>query len=261
MKPATFIPGKKSGSLIAISFFIIVINSNHSVPEVASELPMERHISKDIAVKLTKFEVKEVYQEQFRKALSDYVFHSLAIESNIMAEAYYEQANPTIVWLIERWKNRTELYKSSARTKFKAIDSLAKSALVQPSKSYHVEDLEPLTKPQWRKTAKKEDNPLTVMLFVDSKSGTQEIFKDLYHNAMPQFRSEAGVITYQLSQLKEDATQFVTFEKFRNDEAFQYHLKFPPVKPIIDFLETNIENPPFQSGLHQLIEFAPLIRE
>jgi quinol monooxygenase YgiN len=178
-----------------------------------------------------------------------------------MAEAYYERANPTVLWLIERWKNRSELDNSSSCTQFKAIDSLGKQALVQPSKLYYVDDLEPLSKPQWRKTAKKEDSPFTVMLFVDSKSGTQKIFKEVYHTAMPQFRNEAGVVTYQLSQLKEDATQFVTYEKFRNEEAFQYHLKFPPVKPIIDFLETNIENPPFQSGLHRLIEFAPLIRE
>jgi quinol monooxygenase YgiN len=261
MKTATLIPNKKGGSLIVICFFIIVINSSHSVPEVISEAAMGQNINKDIAAKLTQFEVKQAYQEQFRKVLSDYVFHSLSIESNIMAEAYYERANPTVLWLIERWKNRSELDNSGSCTQFKAIDSLGKQALVKPSKFYYVDDLEPLSKPQWRKTAKKEDNPFTVMLFVDSKPGTQGIFKEVYHTAMPQFRNEAGVVTYQLSQLKEDATQFVTYEKFRNDEAFQYHLKFPPVKPIIDFLETNIENPPFQSGLHRLIEFAPLIRE
>ncbi len=62
------------------------------------------------------------------------------------------------------------------------------------------------------------------MLFVDAKAGTEANFKDVYHTAMPKFRSEPGVITYQLSQLEEDATQFVTFEKFRSNEAFQFHL-------------------------------------
>lgn len=215
---------------------------------------------KDV-VKLTRYEVKQDYQEQFRKALSNYVLHSLTIESNIMAEAYYEQKTPSVLWLIERWTNRTELDKYGTGVQFKTIEILVKEALLQPSKLFYAKDLEPLSKSQWRKTAKKEDHPLTVMLFVDTKSGTQETFKDVYHTAMPQFRSEAGVITYQLSQLKEDNTQFVTYEKFRSDGAFQYHLKFPPVKPVIDFLETNSEESPFQNGLHQLIEFTPLSRE
>ena len=94
------------------------------------------------------------------------------------------------------------------------------------------------------------------MLFVDSKVGTEANFKAVYHRAMPQFRSEPGVINYQLSQLEEDSSQFVTYEKFRNEDAFQYHLKFPPIQPVIDYLNTSIKKQPFQTGLHRLIEFA-----
>jgi len=78
---------------------------------------------------------------------------------------------------------------------------------------------------------------------------------------MPQFRSEPGVINYQLSQLEEDGTQFVTYEKFRNEDAFQYHLNFPPIQPVIDYLNTSIKKQPFETGLHRLIEFAPVIRQ
>ncbi len=99
------------------------------------------------------------------------------------------------------------------------------------------------------------------MLFVDAKQGTQHDFKAIYHKAMPQFRSEPGVVTYQLSEIEGDETKFVTYEKFRSDEAFQYHLKFPPIQPVIDYLNTSIKKPPFQDGIHNLIEFAPLTRE
>jgi quinol monooxygenase YgiN len=78
---------------------------------------------------------------------------------------------------------------------------------------------------------------------------------------MPQFRSEDGVVTYQLSQLEDDSTQFVTYEKFRSNEAFQFHLNFPPIRPVIDYLNTSIKKQPFQDGIHNLIEFAPLTRE
>lgn len=219
------------------------------------------HVNKDAATKMTQYEIKHPYHEQFRKVLRDYVHHSVNMESNIMSEAYYERDNPNLLWLIERWESRDELNKSNAGIYFKTIETLSKEALVQPSRLFYMEDLAPLSKHQWKTAPKKQDSPLTVMLFVDAKPGTQEAFKDIYHAALPQFRSEPGVITYQLSQLKDDDTQFVTYEKFRNDEAFQYHLKFPPIQPVLDYLETSIKKPPFQSGLHHLIEFAPLIRE
>ena len=79
--------------------------------------------------------------------------------------------------------------------------------------------------------------------------------------AMPEFRAEPGVVTYQLSQVVGKDTQFITYEKFRAEESLEEHLAFPPINPILDFLQTSITNPPFENGLHKLTEFAPLIRE
>lgn len=206
--------------------------------------------------KLTRFELKPAYSKQFRTAISKYVKQSLSEEGNIMAEAYYEKEHPSVLWLIERWTSNT------GSNKFrKTFESLATTALAKPAKVYTVKDLEPLTKQQWRKTARKQDQQLTVMLFVDAKKGTQQDFKRIYHQAMPQFRSEPGVVTYQLSEIEGDDTQFVTYEKFRSEEAFQYHLKFPPIQPVIDYLNTSIKQSPFQNGIRNLVEFAPLTRE
>lgn len=220
------------------------------------------HLSNnEIIAKFTKYEVKSGYEKQFQKVLANYVAQALTEEGNIMSEAYYEQDNPTVLWLMERWKNKEQLKDVAKSKQAKALVSLEKEALVQPSKTYYLKDLEPLTKEQWRKTAKKEDNQLIVVLFVDAKKGTQQNFKTIYHKAMPEFRSEPGVVTYQLSEIEGNETQFVTYEKFRSNDAFQYHLKFPPIKPVIEYLETSIQKPPFQNGLHNLIEFAPLTRE
>lgn len=131
----------------------------------------------------------------------------------------------------------------------------------KPERAIYIKDLEPISKQEWRRASKAEDKQLTIMLFVDAQKGTEENFKKVYHKAMPQFRSEPGVVTYQLSELKEDSSQFVTFEKFRSNDAFQYHLNFPPIQPVIDYLNTSIKKQPFQDGIHNLIEFAPLIRE
>ncbi len=200
--------------------------------------------NKEMTAKITRYEVKKEFQEKFQKAVSDYVLESLLNDSNIMSEAYFEQDNQNVIWLFERWANQKELDQFKSNSKSKAVIVLEKSALVKPAKVIFVTDLEPISKQEWRRTSKAEDN-----------------FKAVYHTAMPQFRSEPGVVTYQLSQLNDDKTQFVTFEKFRSNDAFQYHLNFPPIQPVIDYLNTSIKKQPFQDGIHNLIEFAPLTRE
>lgn len=208
---------------------------------------------------IIRYEVKNEYQAEFQKAISNYVHQSLLNENNMMSEAYFEQDNQTVIWLFERWNNQKDLDKF--RNNSNAVTALLKKALVKPEEIIHVKDLEPISKQEWRKRSRAEDKHLTIMLFVDAKSGTEENFKKIYHKAMPEFRSEAGVVTYQLSEFENDKTKFVTFEKFRSNDAFQFHLNFPPIQPVIDYLNTSIKKPPFQDGIHNLIEFAPLTRE
>lgn len=239
----------------------VVSGQNPPSAKAVGEAVPEELKHQQVTARLMRLEVKPGYQEQFRKAVSAYILEAISIESNIMAEAYYEKENQSILWIIERWISNDEWKKFSNNVQSKALMRLAAIALVKPLKSIHVKDLEPISKQQWRRAANKVDSQLTIMLFVDAKAGTQEIFKDVYHTAMPQFRSEVGVITYQLSVLEEDDTQFVTYEKFRSNEAFQYHLNFPPIKPVLDYLNSSIKKQPFQDGIHTLVEFAPLIRQ
>jgi quinol monooxygenase YgiN len=239
---------------LAAATLLLTLNSM----DTEEQHPIQLDNSK-VAARLIRYEVKPELQVVFRKAISDYILYSLNIESNILSEAYYEQDKPSVLWIIERWGNKTALDKISRSMQFKAIDSLSKNGLIQPVEMFYVKDLEPLSKQQWRNSAAKEDKPVTVMLFVDSKPGTENNFKEVYHTAMPQFRSEPGVINYQLSQFENDSTRFVTYEKFRSEDAFQYHLNFPPIKPVIDYLNTSIKQQPFQIGLHRLIAFASLL--
>ncbi len=236
---------------VATATLLLTLNSM----DTKEQQPLQPGNSK-IAVRLIRYEVKPEHQVVFRKAISDYILYSLNIESNILSEAYYEEDKPSVLWIIERWSGKTALDKISKGIQFKTIDSLSKNALIEPAEIFYVKDLEPLTKQQWRKSAGKEDKPVTVMLFVDSKPGTENNFKEVYHTAMPQFRNEPGVINYQLSQFENDSTRFVTYEKFKSEAAFQYHLDFPPIKPVLDYLNTSIKEQPFQIGLHKLTAFT-----
>lgn len=236
-------------------FTVLFMNSSLATAQKADQNTAK---NQEIVAKMTRYEVKKENQEKFQKAIADYVQKSILNANNIMSEAYFEQEDHAVIWLFERWKNQSELDKFEKNSKLKTLD---KTVLTKPERIIEVKDLEPLTKEQWRKTSKKGEEQLTIMLFVDAKKGTENNFIEVYHKAMPEFRSEPGVVTYQLSQLKEDDSQFVTFEKFRNKEAFQYHLNFPPIQPVIDYLNTSIKKQPFQEGIHNLIEFAPLLRE
>ena len=239
----------------------VVTGQNPQSAKAVGEAVLSALQQQQAVAMLTRYEVKPEYLDQFKKAITDYVLYAIGIESNIMAEAYYERENPSILWIIERWGSVEEWMKAKSNTQSQAVSRLAEIALQKQIKSVSLKDLEPLSKQQWRKTANAADSQLTIMLFVDARAGTQQRFKDVYHVAMPQFRSEPGVVTYQLSQLEEDDTQFVTYEKFRSNAAFQYHLNFPPIQPVIDYLNSSIKNQPFQTGLHNLVEFSPLIRQ
>ena len=262
----TGIPSLASKKFITagIAALLLLLYANleaQNSADAVADGPAPDSLNNAAVARLTRYEVKAEYQTLLRKAISDYVLYSMNQESNILSEAYHEQENPSICWIIERWSNEAAIEKSRRSATFMKVASLYQKALTQDPKIIHVKDLEPLSKKQWRSAASGNNKPIVIMLFVDSKAGTENQFKEVYHTAMPQFRSEPGVINYQLSQLKDDSTQFVTYEKFRNEDAFQYHLKFPPIQPVIDYLETSIRKQPFQAGLHRLIEFAPLLRE
>lgn len=263
----------KAFSLIILSFMLnhsyateafrekVIIGSDRTSPKlVADEMEQSLMQEEPVAI-LTKYEVKKGYLKKFRKLIRKYVKQAIAQENNIMAEAYYEEGNDHVLWIIERWNSKQDLLTMRAGIKYKILTQLSKTKLIQPVNEIFIKDLEPISKTAWNKVPAKEDSPITIMLFVDSKTGTEASFKAVYHTAMPEFRGEPGVINYQLSQLEHDSSQFVTYEKFRNEDAFQFHLKFPPIQPVIDYLNTSIKKQPFQTGLHRLIEFAPVKRK
>lgn len=210
-----------------------------------------------VIVKVTRYPLSSGHGNELNKALDDYVTAALAQKDNLMAEAYLDRENPDILWLIERWNDQSS-YDSFLKTgSSKSLASLIPQLTKGPTETKTYQDLEPQSRQAWRKQPDPEDQPFTVMLFVDAMTGTQDEFIRRYHVAMPKFRGEKGVVTYGLSQNIEDPTKFITYEKFRGEEGFQYHLKFEPVKPVLDFLDHSIKSPPFQKGIHNLILFSP----
>ena len=239
----------------------VVTGQNPQSATAVGETVLEQLKHVALIGRLTRYSVKPASQDAFRKALTDYVTHARNEDGNVQAEVFSEQDKISVFWLIERWNDRYQLQRFDSSVQAKSIEAPKPEALDAKVETYHVKDLEPLSKSQWRRTPRAEDQPLTVMLFVDAKPGTEQTFMDTYHLAMPPFRNQPGVVTYQLSRVVGEDTKFVTFEKFRSRDAFQRHLDFPPIKPVLEYLQTSIQKQPFQAGLHLLVEFAPAARE
>lgn len=206
---------------------------------------------------LRKYVVKDNATTSFRQAVDIYTRKAWDADGNILAEGYFERGKGNIIWIIERWASDSLANKFWNGDAGKALLKAMRIAKATSDEVIEVKDLEPIAKATWRKQPNTTDSAFTAMLFVNAKPGTGAEFKKRYHIAMPKFRSEAGVVTYQLSQIKGSDTRFVTYEKFRGNGAFQYHLKFPPIEPIIQFLHNSIADPPFEKNLHSLIQFTP----
>lgn len=206
----------------------------------------------------TQYHVKATYRDNFLDALRLYILTSLRATGNIMAEAYYEKGDSCIMWIIERWSSRT-FYKDNKRSAAaKVINALTKIGLASPVETIFIKDLEFFSKDISGHTPIARDQPITVMLFLDVKTGTENYFRSINQNVTAAFRNEPGVLAFQLSQVFHHKTRFIIYKKFRDWDAFRYHLKDPALEPVIKFLQTAIKEPPFEKGYHRLIQFAPL---
>ena len=107
-------------------------------------------------VVITRYEIQDNAKNQIAKALDKYVQQALANENNIMAEVFQEQEDPFVLWLLERWGNKDKFEDFSQSTQVKALLTLPKTELVQPVKTYHLKDLAPLSKSEWRKAPAKD---------------------------------------------------------------------------------------------------------
>jgi len=207
-----------------------------------------------VAVVLKQYQVKTSWQNKFGEVLSGYVLSSGGAPGNIMAEAYYEQGDASIIWVIERWTNEAFYKMNSKSAAAKMVNGLAEVGLAKPVEIIFLEDLEGIS----REAPSEDDQPLTIMLLTDLKAGKGNRFRSINREMISAFRNESGLLAFTLSRMAHHRTRFVIYKKFRNLNAFQHHLKDPAVRPVMEFLQTAVKEPPFEKGYHHLIQLAPL---
>lgn len=213
----------------------------------------------DIAVKavLTHYRVKQAWQDKFLEVLRAYTYSSLNAAGNIMAEACYEHGNGCTIWLLERWTDQSSYRDNKESVEAKVVAALAKIGLTAPVETILIKDLEPDdANADWR-SYPTDDRLLTIMLFIHVKARGRRLFRSINHDVMLALKEEPGVLFFQLSQLSGAKSSFIVYKKFRDWDAFQYHLKHPALDPLMKFLQHSVKEPPYEKGYHLLIQFAP----
>lgn len=207
---------------------------------------------------LTEYHVKTSFHNQFILLLSAYVFSALKTTGNIMAKAYHEQGDSSIVWLIERWAGMDKYNEYCKCSTAEAIRAFTETGGALLKEVFWIEELECYVREQKKVSSAAAEQPMTVMLLIEVRKGCEMQFRRMNHAAMPAIREEQGVLTFLFSQVISHKTRFVVYKQFDSREALQYHLKSAAIAPVIRFLQTSVKEPPFEKAYHHLVEFVPL---
>ncbi|MCF6405209.1 antibiotic biosynthesis monooxygenase [Chitinophaga filiformis] len=211
-----------------------------------------------VVIVLTKYHAKTAYQHEFLEGLSAYVFSSLEATGNIMSEAFYEKGDFCIMWVMERWGNYDFYKKNRRSSEAGVVRHLAKTGLITAVETVFLKDLLLFSLARSRNPLKENDRQITVMLFIEVKSGAKNYFRSIKQAIISVFRDKPGMLHFQLSRVRCFRRRFIVCKKFRDWDAFQYHLKDPALQPVITFLQSAVKEPPYEKGYHHLIQFAPL---
>lgn len=207
-------------------------------------------------VVLTQYHVKSFYREPFRVVLSEYIDSARRETGNITMEAYFEQGDPSIMWIIEWWDSSTSYTENARSAAAVKVSDMARAGLLSPVEKILLNDLEMITRAISREGTAPANGSITVMLLVEVNKGTEDHFRQINRVVASAFQEHPDVLKFWLSEVAGRKNRFVVYKKFRNRDAFQSHLKDPAVMPVIAFLQTSVTEPPFEKGYHHLIEFG-----
>ncbi|MDF2187922.1 antibiotic biosynthesis monooxygenase [Paraflavitalea sp. CAU 1676] len=206
---------------------------------------------------MTRYQVKAARQDEFMQVLRGYVSSSLLEAGNVMAAAYSEHGDPSVIWVVERWTNKEYYAKNGKSPAAQAVTLLARTGLSARVEKMYLKDLGLFSGSDVHRVAAGVENPLIIMLIVDVKRKEEDQFRLINHAAIATLGAEPGLLSFRFSQDCNRKGRFVIHKEFHDRQAFQSHLKNPGIAPVIRFLQHSVRKPPFEKKYHHLIELAP----
>jgi quinol monooxygenase YgiN len=91
---------------------------------------------------------------------------------------------------------------------------------------------------------KDPDKPFVMTVRVKIKAGMNEKFTTLFAEALKGTRKEVGNLSYDLNRDVDDGQMYVAYEKWKNLNALELHLKAKYVTKLLDGMADMIDGTP-----------------
>lgn len=191
---------------------------------------------------LVTFNVKEDRKEELKKALIADKQGALTENGNISMELFEHRDQHNTFYLFERWENQQALDAHFTKEYAKAVLELNKTALTSPMDILYLEDFSPLPKNDIKKPSL-NDNMVDLFVFFQVKDGKQDIFIKQFEKSIAFSRPETGNVQFFFHTINGDNTRYVLYERWRNQEAIDFHFAQPYTVELFEMFKSALEKP------------------
>ncbi|MBC7883790.1 MAG: antibiotic biosynthesis monooxygenase [Anaerolineae bacterium] len=191
---------------------------------------------------LVTFKTKPEMTNAFQKALLHDLVNARKELGCITMQLFVDKNDSSILFFFERWQNQSALDNHFAQTYTKAVLELAETALISPMEILYMEDLAPLSAEGIQGSSHEEDSVDLVVIF-EVKAEGQERFKAQFLNSVKYSRPEPGCVSFHIHAVKEINSKFVLYERWRNQEAFDFHLAQSYTKELFESFSATLAKP------------------
>ncbi|SEL83251.1 Quinol monooxygenase YgiN [Parapedobacter koreensis] len=191
---------------------------------------------------LVTFHVKADHKEALKNALISDRYGALSEPGNISMSLYEHSDKPDILYLFERWDSRKSLDEHFTKKYAEDVFALNKTALIKPMEILYLHDIAPLPKNEI-KAPFSTDTPVDLVVIFKVKDGMQDTFLKQFEKSIAHSRPEAGNIQFFLHTVPGDDKTYVLYERWRSQEAIDFHFAQPYTVELFDMFKSALEQP------------------
>jgi quinol monooxygenase YgiN len=193
-------------------------------------------------VMLVTFKVKPEMRSAFKQVLLDDVINAQQESGCISMTLFEAKDDPNTMFFFERWQDQSALDSHFAQSYTKAVIELANVALTEPMEILYLKDLAPLPVENLQDSAVSPDGVDLIVPF-EVKEGMDERFKEQFLNSVKHSRPELGCIAFHIHAVQGNDSQFLLYERWKNQSAFDFHLAQTYTQELFESFSSTLAKP------------------
>jgi quinol monooxygenase YgiN len=191
---------------------------------------------------LVIFKVKPEMVDTFKALLLKDLANARQESGCITMQLFAAKTDPNTLFFFERWQNQTALDNHFVQPYTEAVLELAKTLLISPMEILYLEDLAPLPVEDMQ-YPDNEDEGVDLVIIFQVKEEMEKRFEHQLLNSVRCSRLEPGCIAFHIHIVREGKSQFVLYERWWNQAAFDFHLAQPYTKELLDSFKATLAKP------------------